>query len=40
MSFRIEEKLYIKAEHLIDFKKFLIIHLPSESDAMNMALCV
>ena len=24
MSFRIEEKLYIKSEHLIDFKKFLI----------------
>jgi hypothetical protein len=23
MSFRIEEKLYIKSEHLIDFKKFL-----------------
>ena len=26
MSFRIEEKLYIKAEHLIDFKQFLIKH--------------
>ena len=26
MSFRIEEKLYIKSEHLIDFKKFLIKH--------------
>tara|TARA_B100001123_G_C15310170_1_gene1024061 strand:- start:235 stop:819 length:585 start_codon:yes stop_codon:yes gene_type:complete len=24
MSFRIEEKLFIKSEHLIDFKKFLI----------------
>ena len=24
MSFRIEEKLYIKSEHLIDFKQFLI----------------
>jgi hypothetical protein len=26
MSFRIEEKLYIKSEHLIDFKIFLIKH--------------
>ena len=26
MSFRIEEKLYIKSEHLIDFKQFLIKH--------------
>jgi len=24
MSFRIEEKLYIKSEHLIDFKQFLV----------------
>ena len=24
MSFRIEEKLYIKSEHIIDFKEFLI----------------
>tara|TARA_B100001123_G_scaffold447690_1_gene606038 strand:+ start:759 stop:1343 length:585 start_codon:yes stop_codon:yes gene_type:complete len=27
MSFRIEEKLYIKSEHLIDFKEFLVKHL-------------
>jgi SPX domain protein involved in polyphosphate accumulation len=26
MSFRIEQKLYIKSEHLIDFKEFLIKH--------------
>ena len=26
MSFRIEEKLYIKPEHIIEFKKFLIKH--------------
>ena len=30
MSFRIEEKLYIKSEHLIDFKQFLIKRLAKQ----------
>jgi SPX domain protein involved in polyphosphate accumulation len=30
MSFRIEEKLYIKYEHLIDFKQFLIKRLAKQ----------